>query len=188
MIMGRYYYPNAIDALDAKKQFLREHHRRANHCFRNDSDGNTGYVLFDTKEDVNQWWEEQTGEYFYKAEYKPGTVFTKFGAIREIEDLYGAEINSLLARRDMSLPVLAIGLCSATAFGNRIFLTFAKSAKEEDICWRFYTHYNTRCWSVSPQISNTRIRQELIDLLYKYFYEDRFRKRIEGSKNFHGNM
>lgn len=46
--MGRYYYPNATDALDAKKQFLREHHYKISHCFKNT--WGTGYVLFDTKE------------------------------------------------------------------------------------------------------------------------------------------
>ena len=177
--MGRYYYPNAQNSLDAVKQFYREYHRRANHCFRNDSGGNTGYVVFDSKEDVNQWWKERTGGNFYKNEYEPGAIFTKYDAIREIEEQYGEEISSLLVHRDVSLPVLAIGLCSATAFGNRIFLTFAKSTKEEDICWRFYSHYNTRCWSVSPQTSNTLIREELINLLFNHFYEDRFRKRIE---------
>lgn len=177
--MGRYYYPNAQTSFDVVKQFWREHHRRANHCFRNNK--GTGYVVFDSKEDVNKWYEEQTGEYFYKAECRADIVFSKSDAIKEIEDEYGAEINFLLAHRDMSLPVLAIGLCSATAFGNKIFLTFAESTKEEDICWRFYSHYNTRCWEVSPQTSSIRIRQELINLLYNYFYEDRFRKRMEGS-------
>lgn len=181
--MGRYYYPNAQTSLDAVKQFSREYHRRANHCFKNDWKGETGYVIFDSKEDVNQWWEELTGEYFYKAEYKPGTVFTKDDAIREIVEKYGKDIDTLLSDRDYSLPILAIGLCSPTAFSNGICLRFAKSTNEEDIVWRFYSHYITRCWSVSPDISNARIRQELINLLYKHFYEDRFRKRIEGSRN-----
>lgn len=45
--MGRYYYPNENDALSAKIQFLREHHYKINHCFRNT--WGTGFVLFDTK-------------------------------------------------------------------------------------------------------------------------------------------
>lgn len=178
--MARYYYPNAQTSLEAVKQFYREQHRRANHCFRNNYDGNTGYIVFDSKEEVNKWWEEQTGEYFYKSECKPSIVFSKSDAIKEIEDEYGAEINSLLAHRDMSLSVLAIGLCSATAFGNKILLKFAKSTREEDVCWRFYSHYNARCWEVSSQISSTCIREELINLLYNYFYEEKFKKRIEG--------
>ena len=44
--MGRYFYPNASNALDAKIQFLREHHYKIRHCFKND--GRKGYVLFDT--------------------------------------------------------------------------------------------------------------------------------------------
>lgn len=53
--MGRYYYPNENDALSAKIQFLREHHYKINHCFRNT--WGTGFVLFDTKEDISvQYW------------------------------------------------------------------------------------------------------------------------------------
>lgn len=52
--MGRYYYPNENDALSAKIQFLREHHYMIKHCFRNT--WGTGFVLFDTKEDVNEWY------------------------------------------------------------------------------------------------------------------------------------
>ena len=52
--MGRYYYPNATNALDAKIQFLREHHYKIRHCFKND--GRKGYVLFDTRVDVNEWY------------------------------------------------------------------------------------------------------------------------------------
>ena len=179
--MGRYYYPNAQTSLDAVKQFSREYHRRANHCFKNNDD--TGYVVFDSKEDVNQWWKERTGEYFYKAEYKSGIVFTKDDAIREIVEEYGKDIDTLLSTRDYSLPILAIGFCSPTAFGNSICLRFARTTNEEDIVWRFYSHYITRCWNVLPEMSNARIREELINLLYRHFYEDRFRKRIEGSGN-----
>lgn len=58
--MGRYYYPNVANALEAKIQFLREHHYKIRHCFKND--GGKGYVLFDTRGDVNEW-------------YKPKSVF-----------------------------------------------------------------------------------------------------------------
>ena len=36
----------------------------------------------------------------------------------------------------MSLPVLAIGLPSSSALGNRMLLKFAKSTDENDIEWR----------------------------------------------------
>ena len=42
----RYYYPDALDALTAKKQFLKEHHYYAKHCFQNT--WGIGYVIFDT--------------------------------------------------------------------------------------------------------------------------------------------
>lgn len=54
--MGRYFYPEATDGLDAKKQFLRRFHRKNYHCFRNV--GGTGYVLFDTRKDENKWYKE----------------------------------------------------------------------------------------------------------------------------------
>ena len=74
--MGRYYYPDAHDALTAKKQFLREHHYYAKHCFQNT--WGTGYVIFDTKEEVNQ---------FLKAVASQGvtTVFpTTFPSVNDI--------------------------------------------------------------------------------------------------------
>jgi hypothetical protein len=64
--MGRYYYPNATNALDAKIQFLREHYYIIRHCFMND--GGKGYVLFDTHVDVNEWYKEVHGRVFYKDE------------------------------------------------------------------------------------------------------------------------
>lgn len=70
--MGRYYYPNATDALDAKKQFLREHHYKNHHCFKNNI--GTGYVLFDTRIDVNEWYKETNGEIFYKDEREDGRL------------------------------------------------------------------------------------------------------------------
>ena len=82
--MGRYYYPDAHDALTAKKQFLREHHYYAKHCFQNT--WGTGYVIFDTKEEVNKWHKEHAGTYFYDEEYEAGTTFTEADAIKEIED------------------------------------------------------------------------------------------------------
>lgn len=89
--MGRYYYPSATDALSAKKMFLREHGYKIPHCFQNT--WGTGYVLFDSKADVNNWYKEHTGEAFYKEEYEPGTIFTKNDALREIEQSYGSQIN-----------------------------------------------------------------------------------------------
>ena len=74
--MGRYYYPKAEKALDAKFQFLRKHHYKIAHCFRNI--GGPGYVLFDTRKEVNIWWKEHTGEIFYKDE-KRKWIFLKTG-------------------------------------------------------------------------------------------------------------
>lgn len=177
----RYYYPDAIDALTAKKQFLKEHHYYAKHCFQNT--WGTGYVIFDTKEEVNLWYKEHTGRYFYDAEYEPGTTFTEADAIKEIEDRYGNLIDEALSLRDYTMPILAIGLPSSTAFGNRLFLKFSKSVAEEDITWRFYTHYIAVCLKVEG-ISNINLRHRLVRILYDHFYEYRFKKRIEGSKNY----
>ena len=176
----RYYYPDAHDALSAKTQFLKEYHRYAKHCFQNT--WGKGYVIFDTKEDVNLWFKEHTGGYFYREEYEPGTIFTESGAIREVEDSYGGLIDETLSSRDYSLPILAIGLPSSSAFGNRLFLKFSKSEAEEDITWRFYTHYIAVCLQVD-NVSNTDLRRRLIRMLYGHFYEHRFKKRIEGSNN-----
>ena len=85
----------------------------------------------------------------------------------------------------MSLPVLAIGLPSSSAFGNRMLLKFAKSTNENDIEWRFYIHYDARCWDVSS-VENSLIRKALIKLLYNHFYDYRFKQRIEGCKTCHG--
>lgn len=177
----RYYYLDAPDALTAKKQFLKEHHYYAKHCFRNIR--GTGYVIFDSKEEVNLWWKEHTGGYFYTEEYEPGTIFTKSDALKEIKIWYGYSINEALSLRDYSLPILAIGLPSATSFGNRLFLKFTKSFEEEDIAWRFYVHYIPRFFNVL-NVDNVEIKDKLIQLLYDYFYENRFKKRIEGSKSF----
>lgn len=175
----RHYYPDAPDALSAKKQFLREHHYYAKHCFHNT--WGTGYVIFDSKEEVNLWWKEHTGRYFYTEEYEPGTIFTETDALKELEDRYGNVIDDTLSQRDYSMPILAIGLPSSSAFGNRLFLKFAKSVEEEDITWRFYTHYVPLCLHIL-NVSNVDLRRSLIQHLYRYFYNDRFKKRIEGSK------
>lgn len=175
----RHYYPDAPDALSAKKQFLREHHYYAKHCFQNIR--GTGYVIFDSKEEVNLWWKEHTGRYFYTEEYEPGTIFTETDALKELEDRYGNVIDDTLSQRDYSMPILAIGLPSSSAFGNRLFLKFAKSVEEEDITWRFYTHYVPLCLHIL-NVSNVDLRRSLIQHLYRYFYNDRFKKRIEGSK------
>ena len=176
----RYYYPYAPDALSAKKQFLKEHHYYAKHCFKND--WGTGYVLFDTKEDANLWYKEHTGSYFYTAEYEPGTIFTENDAIKEIENWYGKLIDETFSSRDYTLPILAIGVPSPSAFGGRLFLKFSKSVEEKDIERRFYTHYIPVCLKVL-NISNMELRAKLIQLLYEHFYNDRLKKRIEGSKN-----
>ena len=176
----RYYYPQAHDALTAKKQFLKEHHRYAKHCFQNTWE--TGYVIFDSKEDVNLWWKEHTGGYFYTAEYEPGTIFTEDDAKKEIETQYGMQIDEILSARDYASPILAIGLPSSTAFGNKLFLKFSKSTKEEDIAWRFYVHYIPVCLHVL-NTSDAVLKKILVNTLYDHFYEDRFKKRIEGSNN-----
>ena len=95
--MARYYYPNANDALSAKIQFLKEHHYKINHCFKNT--WGKGYVLFDTKAEVNEWYKEHTGHYFYTEEYEPGTTFTESDAIKEIESRYGDLIDKIVHRR-----------------------------------------------------------------------------------------
>lgn len=175
----RYFYPDVPDALSAKKQFLKEYHCYAKHCFHNT--WGTGYIIFDTKEDVNLWYKEHTGRYFYDEEYEPGTTFTEKDAIKEIEDRYCDLINETLSTRDCTLPILAVGLPSSTAFGNRLFLQFSKSTKEEDIARHFYIRYDAVCFNVL-NVSNMELRKGLIKILYDHFYEERFKKRIEGSK------
>ncbi len=176
----RYYYPDAPDGFSAKKQFLREYHYYARHCFQNI--WGTGYIIFDSKEEVNLWWKEHTGGYFYTEEYEPGTKFTEKDAIKEIEEWYGKTIDETLLSRDYTLPILAIGFPSPTAFSKRLFLRFSKSVEEEDIAWRFYVHYIPMCLDVT-NITNEDLRRKLIRIIYDYFYENRFKKRIEGSKN-----
>lgn len=175
----KHYYPDAPDALSAKKRFFKEHRYYANHCFQNT--WGTGYVLFDTKEDVNLWYKEHTGRYFYDEEYEPGTIFTESDAIKEIENVYGKLINETLSTRDFTLPILALGLPSSTTFGNRFFLQFSKSTKEEDIARHFYIRYDAVCFNVL-NVSNMELRTKLIKILYDHFYKERFKKRIESSK------
>lgn len=136
--MGRYFYPSAPDALSAKKMFLREHGYRIPQCFRNM--WGSGFVLFDSKADVNSWYKEHTGEPFYKEEYESGTVFTKQDAYREIDGSYGSQIEEVLRQRDFSLSTLAMGLPSS--FGNRMFFQFVRSSDEADIERKFYIHYD----------------------------------------------
>lgn len=176
----RYYYPDAPDAFSAKIQFLKEHHYYAKHCFKNT--WGKGYVIFDTKEEVNDWHMEHARIRFYTEEYEPGTIFTESDAIKEIEDWYGDFIDKTFSMRDYTLPTLAIGLPSPTAFGNRLFLQFSKSFEEEDIVYRFYERYHPVFFR-TLNISNSELRRKLIRLLYNHFYESRFKKRIEGSKN-----
>jgi hypothetical protein len=95
-----------------KIQFLKEYHYQINHCFRNT--WGKGYVLFDTKADVNEGYKEYTGHYFYTEEYEPGTTFTESDAIKEIESRYGDLIDKTLASRDYAMPILAAGMLFAT--------------------------------------------------------------------------
>lgn len=113
--MARYFYPSATDALSAKKMFLREHRYRINHCFQNT--WGTGYVLFDSKADVNAWYKEHTGRYFYTDEYEPGTIFTKEDAYKEIERTYGREIDTALSGRNMLKRASLMVGCSPMVLG-----------------------------------------------------------------------
>ena len=180
--MGRYYYPNAKDALEAKKQFLREHHYKIKHCYHNT--WGAGYVLFDTKEEVNLWYKEHSDTCSNEKGYKPGTSFTEADAIKEIEATYGPLIDNVLHDRVNSYPLLAIGLPSKTSFGNCLFLKFVHSTKEEDITNRFYIHYCPQFIRTEPSVSNSEIRQTLIQILYKYFYDSHLKTRINGSKDY----
>ena len=71
----RYFYPDAHDALSAKTQFLKEYHRYAKHCFQNT--WGKGYVIFDTKEDVNLWFKEHTGGFFTERNMSQGQFLQK---------------------------------------------------------------------------------------------------------------
>lgn len=175
--MGRYFYPSATDALSAKKMFLREHGYKIPHCFQNS--WGTGYVLFDSKSDVNAWWKEHTGEYFYKEEYEPGTTYTEQDALREVEQSYGRVIDEALQHRDYSMPLLAVGL--PFTYSNSLLLKFVPTNDEKDIAYRFYLHYDGYTFDVTPNTSNASIRQQLIRLIYRKFYASSFKKRIEGS-------
>ncbi len=121
-----------------------------------------------------------TGRYFNDTEYKSKTIFTKDDAFKEIEDRYGNVIDDTLSLRDYSMPVLAIGL-PFSVFGNRMFLKFVKSSDEDDIEWRFYYHYSGFCLDVLSK-DNASIGRTIIKIIYDHFYESRFKKRIEGSK------
>ena len=121
-----------------------------------------------------------TGRYFNDTEHKSKTIFTEDDAFKEIEDRYGNVIDDTLSLRDYSMPVLAIGL-PFSVFGNRMFLKFVKSSDEDDIEWRFYYHYSGFCLNVLSK-DNASIRRTIIKIIYDHFYESRFKKRIEGSK------
>lgn len=175
--MSRYFYPSAPDALSAKKMVLREHGYKIPHCFHNT--WGTGYVLFDSKADVNSWYKEHTGEPFYKEEYEPGTVFAKNDALQEIEQSYGAQIDEVLRYRNPSMPILAVGLPSS--FGNQMFLQFVKSSDDKDIAYRFYIHYDAFILDATYGIPNRTLREQIVSIMYKVFYNSRFKRRIEGS-------
>ena len=179
--MGRYYYPNAKDALEAKKQFLKEHHYKINHCYQNT--WGTGYVLFDTKEEVNQWYKEHYDTRSNKKEHEPVTNYTKADAIKGIEAAYGSSIDKVLHDREYSCSLLAIGLPSKTTFGNRLFLKFVHSTKEEDIAYRFYLHYCPQFILTQPSVSNSEIKRTVIEILFNYFYESQFKTRLGGRED-----
>ena len=170
--MGRYFYPEAHDALSAKKQFLRDYHYFIDHCYKNTF--GKGYVLFDTKDDINKWWKENTGYVLYKDDVKQ--TYTRSEAFTLVRQRYGNSIDEILASRDHSLPFLAVGLPPTTAFGNRLFLKFVSSSNEEDIERRFYIHYNARIFSIDG-MSNDNIREKLVEFLYNYFAKEKFFKR-----------
>lgn len=67
--MGRYYYPKAKTALEAKKEFLRHYGYKNRHCWKNIK--GTGYVLFDTQEEVIMWKKE---EWFGTSERKEENI------------------------------------------------------------------------------------------------------------------
>lgn len=175
--MSRYYYPSAPDALSAKKMFLREHGYKIPHCFQNT--WGSGYVLFDSKADVNSWYKEHTGRPFYKEEYEPGTIFTKNDALQEIEESYGDQIDEVLRYRNPLMPILAVGL--PFSFGNQMLLKFVKSSDEKDIAYRFHFHYDAFILDATCDIPNSKLREQIVSIIFKMFYHSRFKKRIEGS-------
>lgn len=126
-------------------------------------------------------------DYYYKNrefEYIPGTIYTKEDAIMEIERVFGKYIDEVLTRRDISLPILAIGLDSFNFSAQNSLICFAKSHEEDDITWRFYTHYEASWAKVSPNNTNEEIRTFLIDYIFRFFYKKRFKNRIEGSRKY----
>ena len=118
-------------------------------------------------------------------EYIPGTIYEKEDAIKEIEDNFGEYIDKVLSHRDMSRPVLAIGLDSFNFSAQNSLICFARSHEEDDIAWRFYTHYEASWAKVSPNNTNEEIREFLIDYIFRFFYKERFKKRIEGTRKYH---
>ena len=169
-----YYYPDATCALSAKKQFYMQYGYYAKHCFKNT--WGTGYIIFDTKKDLNLWYKEHTGHYFYDDEPEPGVKFTKTDAIEEIKRHYEFDIDRVLKSRDYSKPILAIGF--QNAFGNSLYYNFVISTNDSDIDYRFSIHYQAYFIKVE-NLSNEQIKKITIDLIYKYYYKSRFAKRIE---------
>ena len=60
-----------------------------------------------------------------------------------------------------------------------------RSTDEEDIESRFYIHYSPQFINIEPSYSNSYIKQSIIKILYNYFYDSRFKARIDGSKEYH---
>lgn len=178
LIMGRYYYPEAKDSLDAKIQFTREHHYRINHCFQNT--WGKGYVLFDTKADVNEWHKEHTGRPFYMDVYEPGTVFREEDAYKEIRQRYGETINRALSNRTSATIYLNLFLPSSTAFGSNIGLYFSSELPELTDSDLYHDPFFEGTYKVAS-LSNSEIEHQLVRKLYKFFYNSRFKERIEGT-------
>lgn len=178
--MGRYYYPNAKDSLEAKRQFEREHGYLIKHCFENT--WGKGYVVFDTKADVNEWHKEHTGRPFYMDVYEPDSIFKEDDAYQEIRNNYGETINGAINRRNRTSTYLNLYLPSSTAFGNKIALYFSSESPKLTDSDLFHDPYFYGTFKISS-LSDKEIEQQLVKLLYKYFYNSRFKERIEGTKN-----
>lgn len=99
-----------------------------------------------------------------KALYQQNYALTE----KKVENYYGAQLNETLANRDMTLPILAIGLDNPTAIGNRAVLKFSKSCRDEDIAWRFSIHYLPYFIDVLGK-SNSEIRAIAIRVMTRHF-------------------
>lgn len=85
-----------------------------------------------------------------------------------------------MRHRDLSMQILAVGL--PFAFGNRMLLKFTQSSEEKDIERKFYIHYDPFILNSGCDITNITLKNQILSIIYKTFYNSQFRKRIEGSK------